>query len=51
MLYDTKGFWEEETSHANEFLNPEFSKMCGDIEKIKKTLEEMNEKRSEEKDT
>ena len=43
MLYDTKGFWEEETSHANEFLNPEFNKMCEDIEKIKRTLEEMNE--------
>jgi hypothetical protein len=44
MLYDTKGFWEEETSHANEFLNPEFSKMCAEIESMKRTLEEINER-------
>jgi hypothetical protein len=44
MIYDTKGFWEEETSHANEFLNPEFSAMCAEIKEMKKTMEEMNER-------
>jgi hypothetical protein len=44
MLYDTKGFWEEETSHANVNMNPEFSKMCAEIKEMKKTLEEIHER-------
>lgn len=37
-VYDTGGFWKEETSHANKEINPEFSDMISDIKYIKKML-------------
>lgn len=48
MLYDTKGFWGEEQSHANVNMNPEFKQVCADIGEIKKRLEELNESKRRE---
>jgi hypothetical protein len=39
-IYDVKGFWKEEASHANRELNPEFVDMMHDIKDIKKYMEE-----------
>jgi len=38
MLYDTKGYWQEENSHANENLNPEFKQICKDVTEIKNEI-------------
>jgi hypothetical protein len=38
FIYDTRGIWGEETSHSNEYLNPEFKKLVKDIKQIKDKL-------------
>jgi hypothetical protein len=39
-LYDIKGYWGKENSHVNANMNPEFKKICADIEWIKLKMEE-----------
>ena len=36
--YEMKKIWEYEVSHQNKNINPEFSKVCEDIKKIKEAL-------------
>jgi hypothetical protein len=43
-LYDVKGIWKEETSHANANLNPEFVVLCDNVIELDKKLDELNKK-------
>ena len=42
-IYDTKGFWEEENSHSNKNLNPEFFVLCESMERVDKKLDKLKE--------
>ena len=37
-IYEFSGLWAEEVSHQNTTLNPEFEKLCKDVEEIKQLL-------------
>jgi hypothetical protein len=37
--FDRWGIWKELISRQNRYMNPEFVKLCEDVEKIKKKLE------------
>jgi len=43
-LYDVKGIWKEETSHANANLNPEFVVLCENVVLLNEKLNDINKK-------
>jgi len=40
-IYDVKGIWKEETSHANVNLNPEFVIICENVENVNTKVDDI----------